>query len=53
MDNVKEWTFLNMPELLTRAFCGKEWKRISGESSLMPSPLFPTTTKSAKGLNYT
>ena len=53
MDNVKEWTFLNMPELLTRAFCGKEWKRISGESSLMPpSPPPPSpTTQSVKGLN--
>ena len=35
MDNVKEWTSLPMPELLTMAFCRKDWKRISDESSLM------------------
>ena len=28
MDNVKEWTSLPMPELLTRASCRKDWKRI-------------------------
>ncbi len=37
MDNIKEWTSLPMPELLTRASCRKDWKRISAESSLMPS----------------
>ena len=31
MDNIKEWT-LPMPELLARAFCRKDWKRISAES---------------------
>ena len=35
MDNIKEWTSLPMPELLTRAFCGKDWKKISVESSVM------------------
>ena len=35
MDNVKELTSLPMPELLTRASCRKDWKRISAESSLM------------------
>ena len=35
MDNVKEWTSLPMPELLTRASCRKDWKRISAESFLM------------------
>ena len=39
MDNIKEWTLLPMPELLTRASCKqtkkKDWKRISAESSLM------------------
>ena len=35
MDNIKEWTFLPMPELLTRAFCRKG---ISAKLSLM-SPL--------------
>ena len=33
MDNVKEWTFLSMPELLTMAFRRKDWKRISAEPS--------------------
>ena len=37
MDNIKEWTFLSMPKLLTKASCRKEWKRISAESSLMSS----------------
>ena len=36
MDNIKEWTSLPMPELLTRAFCGeKNWNRTYAESSLM------------------
>ena len=34
MDNDKEWTYLPMPELLKRASCRKDWKRISAESSL-------------------
>ena len=39
MDNIKELTSLPMPELLTRASCRKDWKRISAESSLMPPSL--------------
>ena len=35
IDNIKEWTSLPIPELLTMAFCRKIWKRISAESSLM------------------
>ena len=35
MDKIKEWTLLPMPELLMRASCRKDWKRISAESSLM------------------
>ena len=35
MGNIKEWTFLPMPELLTQASCRKDWKGISAESSLM------------------
>ena len=35
MDNIKKWTSLAMPELLTRASCRKDWKWISAESSLM------------------
>ena len=35
MDNIKEWTSLPVPELLTRASCRKYWKRIHAESSLM------------------
>ena len=34
MDNIEEWTSLPKPELLTRASCRKDWKRISAESSL-------------------
>ena len=34
MDNINEWTYLPMPELLKRASCRKDWKRISAESSL-------------------
>ena len=33
MDNIKEWTSLPMPELLTVAYCRKHSKRISAESS--------------------
>ena len=33
--DIKECTSLPMPELLTRAFCRKDWKRISPESSIM------------------
>ena len=40
MDNIKEWTYLPMPELLTKASCRKDWKTISAESSLM-SPDHP------------
>ena len=36
MGNSKEWIYLPMPELLTRAPCGIDWKSISAESSLMP-----------------
>ena len=35
MDNIKEWTSLSMPELLTRASCKNYWKRISAKSSFM------------------
>ena len=42
-DNIKEWTSLPMPELLTRASCRKDWRRISAESP---------TTQSVKGLNW-
>ena len=35
MDNIKEWTSLPMPELLTMASCRKDWKRVYTESSLM------------------
>ena len=36
MHNIEEWTSLPMPELLTRVFCRKDWKRISLKLSLMP-----------------
>ena len=35
LDNIKEWTSLPMPELLTRASCRKDRKRITARSSLM------------------
>ena len=44
MGNIKEWTSLPMPELLTRASCRKDWKRISAESSLM-SPRRPSRSR--------
>ena len=28
MDNIKEWTSMAVPELLTRASCRSDWKRI-------------------------
>ena len=33
--DIKEWTFLPMPELLIMASCTKDWKRIPAEWSLM------------------
>ena len=44
MDNTKEWTSLLVPELLTRASCRKDRKRISAESSLM----FPRRLKRSR-----
>ena len=35
MDNIKEWTSLPMPELLTMASCRKGWKKISAELSVI------------------
>ena len=51
MNNIKVWTSLPMPELLTGASCRKEWKSVSAESSLMPPPPPPPTTQLVKGLN--
>ena len=28
LDNIKEWTFLPMPELHTKASCRKDWKKM-------------------------
>ena len=54
MDNIKEWTSLPMPELLTRASCRKDGKRISAELSIMSTPLHPAMMiQSVKGLNWT
>ena len=36
--DIKEWTSLPVSELLTRASCRKDWKRIPAESSLMSPP---------------
>ena len=46
MDNIREWPCLPMPELLTRASCRKDWKRVSAESFFMT----PLMTRSVKGL---
>ena len=48
-ENVKEWTLLLMPDLLTRAFYRKDWKKFSAESSLMPAP----RSRPVKGLTKT
>ena len=47
MVNIKEQTSLPMPDLLTRAPCRKDWKRISGESCHIPVMI-----QSVKGLNW-
>ena len=52
MDNVKEWTPLPMPELLTRASCRRDWRRISAESSLV-SPWWPSQSRDWTELNWT
>ena len=41
-----------MPELLTRASCRKDWKRISAESSLK-SPRRPSQSRDRSELNWT
>ena len=33
--NIKEWTSLPMPEMLTMASCRSDWKRISAESTVI------------------
>ena len=54
MDNVKEWTSLPMPELLTTSSCRKEWKSISEESSIMPpSPPPDDPTSQGTEMNWT
>ena len=51
MDNIKEWTSLLTPELLTGASCRKKTNlgRISAKSSVM----CPSTAQSIKELNWT
>ena len=43
MDDIKEWTCLPMPELLTRASCSTDWKRVSAESLRIFPHVLPTT----------
>ena len=50
MDNIKDWTSLPMPELLTTASCRKDWKRISAESPLV-SPRRPNRPRDWTELN--
>ena len=52
MDNIKKWTSLPMPELLTKASCRTDWKRISAKSSLM-SPWWPNQSRDWTELNWT
>ena len=48
MDNIRDWTYLPMPELLITASCRKDRKRISAESTIM----FPRRpNRSRTGLN--
>ena len=49
MDNIKEWIFLPMPELLTRASSRKDGKRFAAESSVMT----PSMTQLVEGLKWT
>ena len=51
MDNIKEWTYLPIPNLLTKASCKKDWNRISAESSLM-SPRRPNRLRDWAELNF-
>ena len=55
LDNVKEWISLPIPELLTRASCRNDWKRISAESSIMsprrPNLYFQPASVSDLGLH--
>ena len=44
MENIKDWTSLPTPELLTKASCRKDWLRISAETSLM-SPRRPIRSR--------
>ena len=55
IDNIRDLTSPPVPELLTRASCSKDWKRIPAESFLM-SPGQPNRlrnwTKSLKGICF-
>ena len=44
VDNIKEWTSLPMPELLTNASCRKDWEIISAELFLI-SPQRPYSSR--------
>ena len=46
MNDVKEWTSVLTPELFLKALRGKDWKRISAESSLLSLPTVSPTTHS-------
>ena len=54
MDNVRQWTSLPMPELLTRAFYRKHWKRVNlcwTVPHVLPPPRLPNRSKAV--LNWT
>ena len=50
--DIKEWTSLPTPELLTRASCRNDWERISAESSIM-SIRWPSPSGDWTELNWT
>ena len=52
MDNVKEWTSLPVPDLLTVTSCTKDWKRICAESSFV-APRRPNRSRDWTELNWT
>ena len=51
IEHIKEWTSPPMPELFTRAFCRKDLKMISAESSIM-FPRRPSQSRDWTELNW-
>ena len=54
MNNIKEWTPVPMPELLTMVSRGKDWRSISGEPSFIPPlPRRPNWSRDWTELHWT